>query len=196
MPARQARARIVETAEGAMIKQIRARNMEAIRAGATIDEATVYANADPSIEPTFTKTVVIEATPPQPKDTKREPAKIGGERDMLMPGGWSEKDKAPPPKAVDTDAESVKRPMAAPAAAPSPVTQPAAPVSSQETVSTSVETQATAETNPVTLPEGWDDPDTTTWPALRKLCISLALPIPHNRKDAVRMIRSKMEGGE
>lgn len=203
MPSRHARVR--RDLDDPVIR-IRARYMEAIRAGATIQEATDYANADgPDAATEFTQSVKVEVTLPTPKDSKRQPPPtIGGERAQVLPAGWSETDKPPPLPAVDEKTESVKRPMTAPAPTvkPAPV-PPSVPASAPMVVSAPVETQATTESSQpsapptealpaIDLPDGWDNPKTTNWQQLRGYALGLGLPAPNSRTDAIKMIRAKL----
>lgn len=176
MPPRPVRARL--DPDNPVIA-IRARYMEAIRHGATIEDATSYGNGESD---TFRNTAPIHETAPQPGYGKP------GERTQVLPKGWSEGDAPPPPKAVDETQESIKRPMTA-----APVTATPAPVSPPAAVSAPVETTAPAAPTKTksSLPPNWDQ-ESFPWPKLRALTMAMGGPSPKARPDAVEFIRAKL----
>jgi hypothetical protein len=178
MPSRYARARIAPDDPKVLTRK---RYMQAISAGATIANATAYANGE--IEH-FTPASAFVA---EPVIEKHRLAPTPGEGAQLLPGKVVG-DALPPPKdskAVDPDTESIKRPMSAP---PAPVSKPAA-------ISASVETKPTAETPATprpTLPDDWENPDVCGWQQLRGLSMALKLPAPVNRKEAIKAIKAAL----
>jgi hypothetical protein len=171
MPPRYARARLEP---GDPKVAIRRRYMEAIRNGATIEDATHYANGESD---TFRNTAPVVETAPQAGYGKP------GDGEQTLPLSWTA-DAAPAkkPPAVDESAESFKRPLSA-----APASQPAA-------VSTPAEKPPAAETKSKIkppLPADWDG-DNFPWAKLRALAMAMGLPTPNNRGEAVRGIRTRL----
>lgn len=174
--------------------RIRNRYMEAIRAGAPINEATQFANADPADQPTFTKAPVkavmpsherprAVAPPTETATVERTGYGAPGEQLQLLPQGWAAGDGPPPTPALsatDPSTESVKRPTPPPP--PEPKAAPkakAAPAIGEKT------------TIRAPLPNGWDSKE-FPWPDLRTLCMGMGLPAPDSRGHAARLIRKKL----
>lgn len=185
MPSRYRRARLDE--DDPRIR-IRTRYMEAIRAGAAIDEATRYANADPSDIPIFTKTAPIRETPIESKGYGKP-----GEQSQLLPRGWAEGD-VPTPRAIDPESESFKRPVIDTGEAQK-VAAPDRPISADVETPPVIEAPKVARKRPPPLPADWDSKD-FPWPKLRALCMALGLAAPANRTEAVRVIRAHMDGDD
>ncbi len=157
-------------------RKIRARHIEAIRAGANNADASAYANGK-----------IDKIIKPQPMVAPKE------ERDRLMPEAWTSPAPAPAPQEYESPdkTEVRKRVVLQPGAFEAkPTPEPAVVQTSAEIASVAVKLDEVLTPPKPVIPPDFDRP-AFPWPQLRSLATSMGCSA-NGRADAVASIKAKL----